>query len=41
MPGGALDLPAPGTLNWTPLPALPALFCGIWHLLPLAWGEDV
>lgn len=41
MPGGALDLPAPGTLNWTPLPALPALFCGIWHLLPLAWGGDV
>lgn len=41
MPGGALDLPAPGTLNWTPLLALPALFCGIWHLLPLVWGGDI
>lgn len=40
MPGGALDLSAPGALSWMPLPALPALFCRIWHLLPLAWGGE-
>lgn len=37
MLGGALDLPAPGALGWT---SLPALFCRIWHLLPLAWGGE-